>query len=77
MEERKRQKKLGIGGFLVRNNRGPRFKDEDDFSLDQPESGDKPKRKAQRRKPIKNKLVESFPVYLQVSQDTGFSLHYG
>lgn len=66
MEERKRQKKLGIGGFVVRGPRGPRFKDEEDLSLDPPEPGEKPKRKAQRRKANKNKLVESFPVYLQV-----------
>ncbi|ODN00515.1 Histone-lysine N-methyltransferase 2C, partial [Orchesella cincta] len=67
-EAKKRQRslqKLGIGGFVVRL-RGPRFKDDDDMSLDQlvESGGDKPKRKAQRRK-IKNKLVENFPVYLQ------------
>lgn len=72
-ESNKRQRslsKLGIGGFVVRV-RGPRFKDDDD-SLDQPivGEGDKPKRKAQRRKVNKNKLVENFPVYLQVSSST-------
>lgn len=71
-EAKKRQKKVGIGGFVVRL-RGPRYKDEDD-GLDALESGsgDKPKRKAQRRKVIKNKLVENFPVYLQVSARLSF-----
>ena len=47
--------------------RGPRFKDDDEImeyqgSVNDP---DKPKKKAPRRK-IKNKLVETFPSYLQV-----------
>lgn len=68
-ESKKRQRslqKFGIGGFVVRP-RGPRFKEDEDGMLDQLMNGegDKPKRKAKRpRKPI-NKLVESFPVYLQ------------
>lgn len=59
--------KLGIGGFLVRL-RGPRFKDEDMDSLESGGlllDGEKPKRKPQKRK-TKNKLVETFPTYLQV-----------
>lgn len=57
--------KLGIGGFLVRL-RGPRFKDDDMDSLEGSLiEGEKPKRKPQKRK-VKNKLMETFPSYLQV-----------
>jgi len=50
--------------------RGPRFKDEDLLECESQNGAEqppeKPKRKASRRK-IKNKLVEVFPAYLQVS----------
>lgn len=72
-DAKKRQKnlqKLGIGGFLARL-RGPRFKDEENDAMSEQNSmtadGDKPKRKAPRRK-NKNKLIETFPSYLQVRQ---------
>ncbi|CAG7629500.1 unnamed protein product [Allacma fusca] len=55
--------KLGIGGFFVRM-RGPRFKDDDEPENQSSQDGEKPKRK-QARKKIKNKIVESFPSYLQ------------
>ena len=61
--------KFGVGGFVVRL-RGPRLKDDENEGIIVDNAGlnpemDKPKRKAPRRK-IKNKLVEGFPVYLQV-----------
>jgi hypothetical protein len=63
--------KLGIGGFLVRL-RAPRYKDEDHDGSDLSTlDGDKPKRKPQRRK-MKNKLVETFPIYLQVIFSANF-----
>ena len=65
--------KLGIGGFLVRfrSNRKQASDDETEPGGENPalkpptiQSMDKPKRKPVRRKP-RNKLVESFPSYLQ------------
>lgn len=73
---KKRQRalqKFGVGGFLVRL-RG-RFKDEDidGFTEGAGTEVDKPKKRPPRRK-IKNKLVESFPSYLQVSSASNSSL---
>lgn len=70
--------KLGIGGFLVRMRGIRTGQDNDDIdqsvgqsgsitneiSTPLPGDGDKPRRKAIRRKP-KNKLAETFPTYLQ------------
>lgn len=64
--------KLGIGGFLVRFRSNRKEANDDDeptessSALKPPtiQSMDKPRRKPVRRKP-RNKLVESFPSYLQ------------
>ncbi|CAG9863833.1 unnamed protein product [Phyllotreta striolata] len=77
---RKRQRnlqKLGIGGFVVRMRGIRTGQDNDDVDstvgqsglnpndiVPSPADGDKPRRKAIRRKP-KSKLAETFPAYLQ------------
>lgn len=63
---KKRQRnlqKLGIGGFSVRN-RAVRTKEEEPPTSSQAPNDDNKKKKPNRRKQ-KNKLVETYPVYLQ------------
>ena len=64
---KKRQRnlqKLGIGGFSVRN-RAVRTKDEEPSTSSSQVSSDEIKKKKPNRRKQKNKLVETYPAYLQ------------